>query len=296
MSKRQSRLPAVHDEIRSVKLDRSSVDADSRQFTGHAAVYEQRAAIGNPLAWGFYEQVARGAFDKSLSDGDVLQLADHDPAKPIARMSAGTLDLESDDTGLLVESEIVRTSYGNDLIANVKAGNITGMSFGFQTVSDDWTTETVETKDGMSVEVELRTLLEVKLIEVSTTPFPAYAGTDAGLRAIRAARQSVRARGGSQVLEVSDAELRALGAELRVGATLSAATLETLQTVMDCLTTADNCTDMAIPMLAMLMGIDNPDMGDDDKGDMAESKGGFPLDLAIRHRALAEQFGLTLAS
>jgi len=297
---RTSRLPAIVEERRAVKLDRSAVDEESRSFTGHAAVYNQRAAIGDPLKWGFFEQIARGAFDKSLADGDVVQLADHDPAKPIARMSAGTLRLASDATGLAVDSEIVDTSYGSDLIANVRAGNVAGMSFGFQVVKDEWTTETVERNDGLQAEAEVRTLLEVRLIEVSTTPFPAYSGTDAGLRSIRAARLSVRARGGPEVLEVSDGQLAALGAELRAGAALSAANLATLQQVLDLLVaadtgvdTADAALDSAQSVLAALMGVADPDPPK--PGEM-EMDGGFPVDLAIRYRILADTLTRSNAS
>jgi hypothetical protein len=51
-------------------------------------------------------------------------------------------------------------------------------------VRDEWTTVTVETKDGDSVDAELRRILETKLFEVSGVTFPAYEETDAALRAI----------------------------------------------------------------------------------------------------------------
>jgi hypothetical protein len=40
------------------------------RFVGHAAVFDVRTAIGNPLRWGFYEEIAPGAFTKTLSKGD----------------------------------------------------------------------------------------------------------------------------------------------------------------------------------------------------------------------------------
>jgi hypothetical protein len=58
------------------------------------------------------------------------------------------------------------------------------MSFGFYVVKDDWETETVETSDGQSADVEVRIIREVKLLEVSAVTFPAYEGTDAGLRSL----------------------------------------------------------------------------------------------------------------
>jgi hypothetical protein len=61
------------------------------------------------------------------------------------------------------------------------------MSFGFEVVKDDWAVEEVTTSDGMTAQVEVRTILETKLYEVSAVTFPAYEETDAALRAVSAA-------------------------------------------------------------------------------------------------------------
>lgn len=75
----------------------------------------------------------------------------------------------------------------SDLKANIRNGNITGMSFGFYVIKDEWSTETVETSDGQSVEVEVRRILEVRLIEVSAVTFPAYEDTEAELASVASA-------------------------------------------------------------------------------------------------------------
>ncbi len=268
MPKRVTRSSVVGVERRAAALRDSAVVG--RHFTGHAAVFDQRTAIGNPLSYGFYETVNRAAFNKSLSDGsDVVMLADHDPGKPLARTSAGTLTVQVDSGGLATDApDLVRTSYADDLIANLQAKNVAGMSFGFQVVRDNWTSETVETNDGMTVDVDVRELLEVRLIEVSTTAFPAYKGTDAD---VRCALRSRASRGFLPV--IPPASLAALGHELRAGATLSAATLATLQQVLDYLSTADDAVDAAQPLLATLMGVPNPDADDaDDGGDGRSSQ------------------------
>jgi HK97 family phage prohead protease len=163
---------------------RAAADA-APVFAGHAAVFNSRTAIGNPLTWGFYEQIADGAFTKTLSEGDARMLVDHDSSMVVSRTSAGTLRLSQDKTGLAVDSDLdTGLSYVSDLTANLRNGNITGMSFGFYVVKDQWDTEEVETNDGNTSEVEVRTLLEVKLPEVSAVTFPAYEETDAGLRAL----------------------------------------------------------------------------------------------------------------
>jgi hypothetical protein len=61
---------------------------------------------------------------------------------------------------------------------------ITGMSFQFEVVRDDWQVEQVETRDGNTADVEVRTLLELRCAEVSAVTFPAYQETTAALRAV----------------------------------------------------------------------------------------------------------------
>jgi HK97 family phage prohead protease len=188
-------LPAV--EQRTAKLDRSNVAADGRSFTGHAAVFGQPTDIGNPFSFGFVEQVAAGAFADSIRAGDVVMLADHDPSKPIARQSVGTLLLSEDATGLATSvPNVPSVTYGNDLVENLRVGNVRGMSFGF-TVSaggDSWTTATRQGPKGPAT-VDVRTLNKVNLIEVSTTAFPAYPTTDAAVRSARAHRPLKAATG-----------------------------------------------------------------------------------------------------
>ena len=160
----------------------------TERFRGYAAKFNSRTAIGNPLRWGFYEEIAPGAFTKTLSEPYARMLIDHDSYYVVSRVSAGTLDLAEDDKGLPVDSALdPALSYVNDLKANVRNKNITGMSFGFYVVKDDWTLEKVETSDGQTVEVEVRRILEVRLIEVSAVTFPAYEDTEAELASVSAA-------------------------------------------------------------------------------------------------------------
>lgn len=177
----------------------ASADSDPG-FIGHAAVFNTRTAIGNPLSWGFYEQLSDGAFTKTLKEGDARFLVDHDSSKLVGRVSAGDLRLAEDSEGLAVDADLdTELSYVRDLVRNLDKRRITGMSFGFQVVRDDWDTETVEAEDSkgnkVDAEVEVRTIQEVRLLEVSAVTFPAYPTTDAGLRSmvseIRSARQAL---------------------------------------------------------------------------------------------------------
>lgn len=167
-----------------VQLRAAGDDQDVRGFEGHAAVFSQRTAIGNPLTWGFYEEIAPGAFTKTLSEGDARFLVDHDTRLVVSRVSAGSLRLAQDQTGLAVDADLdTRLTYVGDLVVNLENRNVTGMSFGFRTIKDEWTTVTVSTSEG-DLEAELRILREVALYEVSAVTFPAYEGTDAALRSV----------------------------------------------------------------------------------------------------------------
>ncbi|WP_328739880.1 HK97 family phage prohead protease [Streptomyces erythrochromogenes] len=167
---------------------RAGGEGGAERFHGYAAVFNSRTSIGNPLRWGFYEEVADGAFTKTVAEGDARMLIDHDSYFVVSRVSAGTLGLAQDARGLAVDSALdAELSYVSDLKANVRNGNITGMSFGFQVVKDDWQLIDVETTDGDTVQAELRILREVRLFEVSAVTFPAYTDTEASLRNVAAA-------------------------------------------------------------------------------------------------------------
>ncbi len=155
------------------RVTRSEVRLEER--VGHRPRLTGYAALFNTLSQdlgGFREKIARGAFTNSL-EGDVRALINHDSAKILGRTSAGTLSLREDSQGLAVEIEPPETSYARDLLESVRRGDITQMSFGFITRQDKW-----ETQDGMQV----RTLLEVKLLDVSPVTFPAYPDTSVALR------------------------------------------------------------------------------------------------------------------
>lgn len=155
------------------------------RFSGYASVFNSRTAIGNPLRWGFYEEIAPGAFSKTLTEGDARMLIDHDSYYVVSRSSAGTLSLSEDERGLAVDSALdPELSYVRDLQANLRNGNVSGMSFGFYVIKDEWNIETMEVAGADPVEVDVRVIREVRLIEVSAVTFPAYPDTEAEVKAV----------------------------------------------------------------------------------------------------------------
>jgi HK97 family phage prohead protease len=163
-------------------------DGDGVRFRGYASMFNTRYAVGNPLTWGFYEEVAPGSFTKTLSEGDQRFLIDHDTYYVVSRVSANSLALAQDRTGLAVDSALdQRLSYVSDLIVNLDNRNITGMSIGFYVMKADWSTVEIETVDGETVDADLRTIREIRLLEVSAVTFPACEETEAELNSVASA-------------------------------------------------------------------------------------------------------------
>ncbi|MFE0875357.1 HK97 family phage prohead protease [Streptomyces smyrnaeus] len=179
-SAERRRLPVAEAGL-TVRAD----DEGGERFGGYAAVFNSRTSIGNPLRWGFYEEIAPGAFTKTLAEGDPRMLIDHDSYYVVSRASAGTLALSEDEHGLAVDSALDgELSYVRDLKANLRNGNVSGMSFGFYVIKDEWNSETIEVEGADPVDVEVRVIREVRLIEVSAVTFPAYTDTEAELKQV----------------------------------------------------------------------------------------------------------------
>lgn len=155
-------------------------DANGKMtVAGYAAVFGEAADIGG---W-FKEVVARGAFTNSLRTADVRAYFDHDTGRVLGRSSAGTLRLQEDDKGLRVEIDLPDTTDGRDVKTLVERGDVSGMSFRFEAVRQEWD-ETIDPPK--------RTLLEVGLGEVSIVSEPAYEGTSIALRSLDAMRKETR--------------------------------------------------------------------------------------------------------
>lgn len=152
-------------------------DSDYMSFRGYAAVFNQDS---EPLP--FIERIMPGAFKKSLkSRNNVKMYRNHDSSALLATTRSGTLRLQEDGHGLLVDADLPPTSVGRDLSILMQRGDIDSMSFGFTVPQggDRWS------NDGTT-----RELREVRLLEVSVVSgFPAYQGTSASVRSMDAIAQ-----------------------------------------------------------------------------------------------------------
>jgi hypothetical protein len=160
-------------------------------ITGWAIQWNQPAII----AGSFEERFARGSFDKSLRDyPDVAALWSHDPSRPLARVSNGTLRLRSDSAGLWYSITPNSDSpLGQEALAMVGNDTVNEVSVSFAPEIEEWDD---------NGDLPRRLITQARLYEVSLVLWGAYGkGTSAGLRSdnVAAARRrceaKMRARG-----------------------------------------------------------------------------------------------------
>ncbi len=141
-------------------------------LSGYAAVFDK---LSVPL-WGFREKIQKGAFANSIRKNNVRALWNHNSDFPLGSTKAKTLMLKEDNKGLDFDLELPDNSWGKDAAIATKRKDVEGMSFGFTVVKDEW--------DRSKKDNPIRTLVEVNLIEISLTPFPAYPATTVSARNI----------------------------------------------------------------------------------------------------------------
>lgn len=149
---------------------------EAPELTGLPVVYGKRTWIGSK-DYGYWEQVDPGACAKALDrPDDVRLLRDHDPRLLLARTASGTLELTEGDDGLHCRSELNPADPDVvSTVAKMRRGDLTGMSFAFAIDGEAY--ERLD--DGKW----LYRITDLTLYDVSVVTYPAYADTEASLRA-----------------------------------------------------------------------------------------------------------------
>jgi len=140
-------------------------------ISGYAALF---GALSEDLG-GFRERINPGAFAKTVQEADVRALWQHDVNYVLGRTKSGTLELSEDEKGLAFTIKPPEAQWARDALVTMRRGDVDQMSFGFEAVRDEWEQEA----GGEAI----RTLVEVKLFDVSPVTFPAYPQTSAEVRA-----------------------------------------------------------------------------------------------------------------
>lgn len=148
--------------------------SDQKQLRGIAIVFNKPS-----VDMGFIEYIRPAAADRLMSERpDLRGLWNHDSSLTLARYSAGTLRYEKTTRGVAVEYD--PPSWARGHVESVERRDITGQSFGFYTLTDDWWLE-----DG----IPNREILDMVVVETSVVSFPAY--EDTTVKVVNASARSV---------------------------------------------------------------------------------------------------------
>lgn len=141
----------------------------------------------------FEEVIERGALDGVIERSDVFALMNHSLDRGVLARStngAGSLSLMVDDKGLLYRFEAPKTPLGDELLENLRRGEVSASSFCFTSKKDTWE----EKADG----TWKRTIHEIdELFDVSPVYNAAYSAT------------SVYTRGRDEIVQQREANQKA---------------------------------------------------------------------------------------
>ncbi len=163
-------------------LTRSS-DGGMPTLHGTGATYDEWTEIGPSRMEGhFMERFAPGSFRKTIMENrDRIRCLFHhgqDPqcgVKPIGTI----IDLSERGRGVEYAVDLFDADYVRALVPGLDAG-IYGSSYRFSTIKADNERKRISNPKGLLE----RTIREARMVELGPTPFPAYAGTTAGLRSM----------------------------------------------------------------------------------------------------------------
>ena len=157
-------------EMKASKL-KTREESNELIIEGYFAVF---GSVYN-MGYGMFEEIAPGAFARTIQEDDIRALTNHDTTLVLGRNGkAGTLELKEDEIGLWARIRInPNDSDATNTHARVQRGDVSQCSIGFEILNED--TEFI----GDTVKWTIR---EVKPWEVSVCTFPAYEETGVSAR------------------------------------------------------------------------------------------------------------------
>jgi HK97 family phage prohead protease len=160
------------EEVRHVEF-RASENSDGQTLEGYAAVFNAWTDIRDSLGT-YKERIAPGAFKRTIGQRQPVLQFDHGSHPLIGSLPLGTISaLREDRNGLFVRARLSDNWLIEPVRDAIKDGAVSGMSFRFRVVSDDWSDDNEE-----------RTINEVELLELGPVVFPAYEQTSVSVRSL----------------------------------------------------------------------------------------------------------------
>lgn len=160
--------------VRFAEFRAEASTGDGLTIEGYGAVFGQPTRISDFLGE-YTETIDRGAFRRTLAErgaGKVRMQFDHGHDSLFGNLPIGTWDtMREDRHGLYVRGRMLDTWHTVPIRAAIEAGAVSGMSFRFKVLNDEWNDDETE-----------RTIRELALFEVGPVTFPAYEGTEVGVR------------------------------------------------------------------------------------------------------------------
>ena len=175
-------MPTKFDKREYRKIDAALMETRTAEdggkvVEGYATTFNQPYELWRDADTTVNEQVDRNAFAETDMT-DVIMQYDHE-GRVFARISNGTLELESDEHGLKIRANLGGTEIGRQLFEEIQGGYTNKMSFGF-TVTED---ERKITRDADGHITVLRTITKIgKLYDVSAVSLPANDATEISAR------------------------------------------------------------------------------------------------------------------
>lgn len=157
-------------------------------LTGHLAVFNQWARIDSLKEGRFLEQIAPGAFSKTITENrdSMRVLFQHGKDPVVADKPLGMIEaLEEDDNGVRYDVPLFDTNYNRELLPGLRAGAYgSSFRFGVPKGRDEWNRSPERSEANPDGWPE-RTIRELRMMEFGPVTFPAYAGATAGVRSMR---------------------------------------------------------------------------------------------------------------
>lgn len=149
---------------------RQDNDHAGKQLRGHMIVFNSRSVdLG-----GFVEIIRPRAADRMEAEQpDLRALWSHDSSIVLGRSTAGTFRAKKVTRGVAIEIDPPKWAHG--YVESVERRDVTGMSFGFWALEDDWHIK--KTEDG-DIEEIVREIFDMRVVEGSAVSWPAYPATD----------------------------------------------------------------------------------------------------------------------